>query len=945
MSPRVHDPERWRILEDIFQAACDLSEVERKQFLDSSCANDPSLRDEVESLLASANEPAGFLQRPIADAAQSVVPEIAPGGKRIGPYEISALLGEGGMGRVYLARRADQVYSQSVAIKYMRADFGSDPQMLLRFRMERQILANLNHTNVAQLLDGGVTPEGLPWLALEYVDGIPIDEYCRRNHLALHARLELFLTVCSAIEYAHRNLVIHRDIKPANVLVTSEGIPKLLDFGIAKLLSPDFADSVRTRASERLMTPEYASPEQVRGDAVTTATDVYALGVLLYELLAGRRPFHLKTDSPFEIARVICEEMPTAPSAARSNEPDMSAIDARRLKGDLDTVVLMAMRKEPERRYSSVAQFASDIRAYLDGYPLVARGDTWGYRTCTFVKRHKAAVASAAIAAVALAGFGIGMGVLAKRAERERQTAHREAQFLAGMFRAATPDEAQGQTVTARTLLDRGALRINRDLSAEPAVRASLLETIAEAYRSLGVFDRSRDLAQQSLTLAKASQGDDSPEARQSTELLAELDRDAGRYAEAEPLFHQLIASRRKQFPRGDPESARLMAELGECLYWQAKDDDAISLLRETLAMDRKNGPDYGADTRNYLALALERKGSFEEAHQLLQEAVDINRRTSGPDSPPYAISLQNLGSSLIDRGDLYGSETKLREVLQIQRRILGPEHPGLAYVLNNLGFVLVRTGQARAAEPFLLDVIDIQSKSLGPKNPRLAGPMNNLALAYDEEGNYTQARATLENILAIMNAANAGKTWPAAQIMSSLALVEFDQGHYRIAEEKARASMELKRQLGGDGTPQFADSLLRVADIRLYQGDARTAESLLRQALDIRRKRYWPGNPDIAAAETRLGEVLLVEKEAAQAEPILRHATDSLDHPAFRVPAWQTADTRAAYGVCLRMTGRATEGDSLINESRSDLKSHPRANLRGDPVARIQKLSSLWKP
>ena len=939
MTPGAHDPQRWHVLEDIFQAACDLEPAERPAFLDRACGGDRSLRLEVESLLASSDHTLGFIQEPIVDAAHAVSGGFTPSGKRVGAYEIGTLIGEGGMGRVYLAHRADEAYSQKVAIKLMRADFGGDREMLLRFRMERQILANLSHPNVARLLDGGVTPEGLPWLALEYIEGLPIDQYCRRHGVALRQRLDLFLTVCGAIEYAHRNLVIHRDIKPANVLVTAEGVPKLLDFGIAKLLSTDLADSAHTRASERLMTPEYASPEQVRGEPVTTAADVYGLGVLLYEILTGRRPFRVKTGSPLEIARAICETTPPPPSAATTAEGQQAGLDPRRLKGDLDTIVLMAMRKEPARRYSSVAQLAADVHGHLDGYPLVARGDSWSYRSRTFINRHKAAVATGAAAAVALTGFGIGMGILAQRANRESETSRQEARFLADMFQAATPEEARGKDISARTLLDRGAARINRELSHEPQVRASLLETIAEAYRGLGVFPESQALAKQASELAKTSRGPGSPEAARSQELLAELERDQAHYAQAEPLLRQLIAAKQKAGKAQAPETARLMAELGECLYWEAKDDDAIALLRQTLAIDRKNGPDYGADTRNYLALALERKGDFDQARQLLAQAVEINRRTRGPDSPEYAISLHNLGSSLIDRGDLYGAEAKLREGLAIRRRILGPGHPDLFYSLNNLGYVLLRRGEWRPAAPYLKEAVDVVVNRLGPEHPRLAGPLHNWGLMLQAKGDYKQARATFERISSVLQKANAANTWPAAQVTSSIGWLDFDQGHYAAAEQNARAAMDLRRTLGGDNTPEFGVSLMQVAETSLYQGDARTAESLLQQALEIRRKRLWAGHPDIATTEVRLGEVLVVEKKFRDAEPLLKQALNALAHPAFRVPPWQLAEAQAAYGVCLEDMGHHTEGAALIGESRVDLEADPRPVFRLDPAVRLRGL------
>jgi serine/threonine-protein kinase len=931
----VPNPERWRLLEDLFQAACDLTATERTAFLDRACGGDASIRAEVESLLASADQTAGFIQQAVSDAARNVAGGLPSRGKRIGPYELCSLIGQGGMGQVYLARRADNAYSQQVALKFIRADCAIDQEMLLRFRVERQILANLNHPNVARLLDGGVTPEGLPWLALEYVEGVPIDEYCRRSGLPLRARLELFLTVCSAIEYAHRNLVIHRDIKPANVLVTAEGVPKLLDFGIAKLLATDYVDSVRTRASDRLMTPDYASPEQVRGEPVTTATDVYAMGVLLYEVLTGQRPFRLKTDNPLEIARAICEETPRSPSAARAAEPDPAGVDSRRLKGDVDTIVLMAMRKEPERRYSSIGQLAADIRAYLAGYPVIARGDTWGYRSRTFIARHKAAVTSAVLVALALAGFAIAMGILARSANRARLTAQHQAQFLAGMFQSAAPEESRGQTITARTLLDRGAERIDRELSNEPEVRASLLEVIAEAYHGLGVFDRSQTLARQAFALARQSQGAGSAEAAKSGELLAVLELDQLHYDQAERLLRELIATQQKAHKGEDPQTARLMAWLGECLSWADKDDAAIAVLRQTLAIDRKNGPDQGADTRNYLGDVLKRKGNFEEARQLFQESVEINRRTR-PGSASYGVSLHNLATTLIDAGDFFGAERELREVLEIRRRVLGSQHPDLTGTLNNLGRVLLREGNWNAAEPYFKEALDIDLHTRGPNHPYRFVPMHSLDLVLEAKGNFREARADLEHIFAIMKNDNTADTMDASQIVSTLGWLDFEQGDYAAAEQRARAAMEIRRKLGGNETPLFATSLMQVAMTRLFQRDTQSAESLLRQAVEFRRKRLQAGHPDIAAAEVWLGEALIVKKDLAQAEPILRHAADSLEHAPFQVPPWQLAEARAAYGVCLQALGSTEEGAALLSKSRADLQSNPRPAFR---TVGIQKL------
>jgi len=305
----------WRRVESVLNEALDLRPEERPAFLEGACAGDPDLRREVESLLASVDKSVGFIEAPLHEVARQLAEDSEGPGSRIQAYRLLKVIGEGGMGKVYLAARADDQYSKQVAIKLLQAGFAQTTAMLLRFRSERQILADLDHPNIARLLDGGVTPSGLPFLAMEYVDGIPIHEYCRRNHLSIEQRLRLFMTVCAAVEYAHKHLVVHRDIKAANVLVTKEGEPKLLDFGIAKLVDAEHGTAAQTRTADRLMTPEYASPEQITGGAVTTATDVYALGVLLYELLAGSRPFSLETITPVELYRVICERDPEAPSA------------------------------------------------------------------------------------------------------------------------------------------------------------------------------------------------------------------------------------------------------------------------------------------------------------------------------------------------------------------------------------------------------------------------------------------------------------------------------------------------------------------------------------------------------------------------------------------------------------------------------------------------------
>lgn len=463
----------WQRIEELFNAALEHAPADRDAFLDQACGDDLVLRQEVQSLLDASDKTLSFLQKPVQEAARNLNQQENIVGRYIGSYRLLRVLGEGGMGRVYLAARADDLYQQQVAIKLLHAGLAQTQRMLRRFGAERQILANLNHPYIARLVDGGVD-YGLPYLVMEWVDGVPIDEYCRRNKVRTEARLRLFCTVCGAVEYAHKNLVVHRDIKPENILVTADGLPKLLDFGIAKLLAPDGTELAQTRTAERMMTPEYASPEQVHGETITTSTDVYALGVLLYELLSGTRPFHLDATSPSEVERAICQRTPTAPSQVWKANPELAPPDAaRKLSGDLDNIVLMAMRKEPARRYVSVGQLAEDVEASLGGYPVRARTDAWGYRTGKFIRRHRTGFVATVVVAMALVGSSIGMGLLARKEQRERQSAEREAQFLNSIFQSTTPEQARGRQVTGHELLDDGAKRVDTEFSGEPELRVT----------------------------------------------------------------------------------------------------------------------------------------------------------------------------------------------------------------------------------------------------------------------------------------------------------------------------------------------------------------------------------------------------------------------------------------------------------------------------------------
>src|SRR5690606_25896158 len=544
-------------LERLFRAARMHPPDERAAFLDAACADDPALRAEVEALLAADAdaEADGFLARPatglLGDAARAAGdggPGEAPDpllDRLVGPYRVLRPLGEGGMGAVYLAVR-EEPFLRYVALKVVRAGLHA-PEVVRRFEQERQILASLDHPNIARLLDGGVTDDGLPYFAMEYGAGRPLPTYCDEHRLSCDERLRLFRAVCEAVHYAHQNLVLHRDLKPSNILVATDGADgkptvKLLDFGIAKVLNPHLSPSAMpvTRTALRVMTPEYASPEQVRGEPLSTASDVYSLGVVLYELLTGHRPYRITTGSTEEIVRVVCEQEPERPSTkvvrdetiARGNGEETITAKAvgaargahperlrRRLRGDLDTVVLMALRKEPQRRYASAEQLGRDLDRYRQGLPVLAHRDSRAYRLGKLVRRHKTATALVLVVLASVVGFALFSSWQARRVAEERdraQTAQAKAEqvaaFLVSLFGQADPTETLGDTLTVREVLDAGARRVEAELAGQPEVQAAVLSVIAQAYRSLGRSSDAVPLLERALALRRKALGNDHPD-------------------------------------------------------------------------------------------------------------------------------------------------------------------------------------------------------------------------------------------------------------------------------------------------------------------------------------------------------------------------------------------------------------------------------------------------
>ena len=826
------NPERWRRIEELFRTVVDRPAPERDTYLTRVCNGDEELRREVLSLLAR-DTAEDFIRDPIASAALSFTakPKDDPTGERIGPYRVTRLIGRGGMGVVYEAERDDEQFRQQVAIKIIKRGMDTD-FVRDRFLRERQILASLDHPHIARLFDGGATPDGLPYFVMEFVAGDPITAYCRRHQLSVNEKLKLFRKVCSAVQHAHQKLVIHRDLKPSNILITEDGAPKLLDFGIAKLLTPDASEAhTRTDTAVRLMTPEYASPEQARGQAVATTTDVYSLGVVLYELLTERRPHEFETYLPAEIERAFCETEIEEPSKVVGRMTGAGARLARSLAGDLDNIVLMAMRNDPERRYQSVEQFSEDIRRHLAGMPVVARKDTFGYRAGKFVRRHKAGVAILALLTI----LAVVMIVQAARIARERDRANQEAataqavtQSLVAMFEVADPGKARGNVITARELLDQGADKVIRELKHQPAVQAKLMDTIGGLYQSIGVYDRAQPLLEEALKLRRQALGSEHPDVATSLNHLGVVASLKGDFARSESLFRQALAMRRKLLGAEHKDVAESLDNLGSFLLFRGNFNEAEGLIREALALRRKLlGAEHTdvANSLENLGGLMSNTGQYKEAESLYRRVLSMRRKQFGAEHPLVASGLTNLAETLQEQGDFKGAEALIREALTMRRKLLGEEHPMVTESLVMLVSVLRNLREYDKAEQLLRQEMALLRKLFGEEYPWLASTMQHLGTLYRDKGDYEKAGALYRQALAM---------W---------------------------------RKLLGDKHPVVGASLHELAVLLYLEGKYDEAEKTERQAIDTYQKSLEPEHWRIQRCRSNLGASLVKLKRYREAE------------------------------------------------------------------------------
>jgi len=762
--------ERWSRIRSLLEEARELPATERAAYLTQACGGDAELRAEIESLIAHGDDSGDLLDRSQAESTLADPPPRRPV-ERVGPYRIEREIGRGGMGAVYLAIRDDDSFERRVALKLLHPGMVSD-DIVRRFKNERQILAGIDHPHVAKLYDGGTTDDGLPYLVMEYIEGSRIDDYCDAHRLSIEKRLEVFRNVCSAVHFAHQNLVIHRDLKPANILVTAEGEPKLLDFGIAKLLNPELAAATlgTTHAETRLLTPEYASPEQIKGEPISTASDVYALGVLLYRLLTGHSPYRLSGVQLHQLARVICETEPPPPSAVIDVVEETTGSDGtkrvtattvastregsperlrRKLAGDLDNIALMSLRKEPTRRYSSVEQLSEDIRRFLEGLPVTARRGTLAYRGSKFVRRHRVSFASAAVAVFALLSLTAFSVRERMRAEWQRDRAEVEAakssavvEFLVETLGSADPDEGSGRDVTVAEALAAAVERMDESFGDQPEILAALKATIGATYRELALYDEAEPLLRSALDIQRSTLGPAHVELARSLNSMGMLHEQTGDFQTAESLFREALSVARSL----DEEHTQLATSLNNVAYvlhQTGRHEEAEPLHREALALRQKlHGREHRlvAESLTNLAYLLSDMRRYREAEPLYREGLAIYRRVLGDTNPRVALTLNNLSTSLHATGSVEEAESVLRESLAICRTALGNDHPQTASALNNLAAMLAGRGAFDEAEEIYRESAGILRRRFGNEHPNVAIVLSNLAKVLDDKGEHAAA-------------------------------------------------------------------------------------------------------------------------------------------------------------------------------------------------------------
>jgi serine/threonine-protein kinase len=846
------DSSRWQEVQALFHEAADLPEVEQRAFLETRCNGDSALVNEVLSLLREDSRGDSMLDRDVAHAAHQVFGDPssdAPPFQEFGPYRIIKVLGEGGMGVVYLARRAD--LGNRVAIKILR-DAWLSPARRTRFAIEQRTLAQLNHPSIARLYDADTSPDGTPFFVMEYVEGVPLTEYCRRHNCPISDRLRLYKEICEAVLYAHQHAVLHRDLKPTNILVKDDGTVRLLDFGIAKQLT-GFGDSgdeliEQTITGLRLMTPAYAAPEQIRGEQVGIQADVYSLGVILYHLLAGRLPFDLSNRNAAQAEKILTEHIAEKPSTvaqqgmalASAGQKENAAFASKMAWADLDVLCLTAMHKDVHQRYQSVEALIRDVDHHLKGEPLEARADTLRYTASKFVRRNWRGLSATAAVLAMIVGLTIFYTVRLTRARNaalaQAERTQRIQHFVMNLFQGGDPSAGPPDDLRVVTLVDRGVQEA-RSLDTEPAVQADLFETLGGIYQKLGKYDQADSLLQSALHTRQSIFGADSVEAAKGLLALGSLRDDQAQYEESERLIRQSLDIDKRRLPPNDPAIAKAMLALG------------------TVLADR---------------------GAYDQSIAMLEEAV---RRYSAPGSAPAdaADSLHQLANAHFYVGHYEIAAVLNQRVLQMYKQIYGDRHPRVADIYINLGAIRHDLGHYPEAEQYDRQAVDIVQSWYGKDSPETATDLTILARALVFESRFDEASDLLQQSLAIKERAF-GKNHPSvASTLNELGNVASKTGKYDLAKQYSNRMADIYRVAYGEHHYLVATALSNLGSVYLAEHDWAQAEKIFRQVIPMYTETQSATHINTGIARTKLGRTLLRQRRYAEAEIETRTGYDVL--------------------------------------------------------------------
>jgi serine/threonine-protein kinase len=840
------DSTRWEQIQTLFHEAAERPAPEQRAFLQSACGNDEPLLAEVLALLEEDSRGASLLDRGVAHAAYQMVGDAVHASirtKKFGPYRIKEILGEGGMGVVYLAERDD--LGNLVAIKVLR-DAWLSPARRLRFASEQRILAQLNHPSIARLYDANTLEDGTPWFVMEYVDGVPLTDYCNKNNSSIPERLKLVRLVCEAVQYAHQHALIHRDLKPSNILVKRDGTVRLLDFGIAKQIEELDAPVNQTRTALRLMTPAYAAPEQIRGERTGVQTDVYALGVILYELLAGRLPFDLSHKTDAEAAAAITTQEPTRPSIAaeaaggKNSEGVNVPAASKAAWSDLDVLCLTAMHKDPARRYQSIEALVRDVDHYLKGEPLEAQPDSLRYTLGKFAHRNLQAVTAAAAVFAIIVGlvifYTVRLTTARNAALAEAARTQRIQRFMTNLFQGGDPSAGPADDLRVVTLLDRGVQEA-RSLDTEPAVQAEMYDTLGGIYQKLGKFDQADSLLESALAKRKSLFGADSPETAKSVLALGSLRDAQAKYDEADKLIRQALAIDSRHLPRSDPAIAKAQLALGRLL---------------------------------------EDRGSYTQSIAILEQTAQLYSR---PGSSPadLADTLHELANSNYYAGHYDTSDALNQRVLIMYKEIYGDRHPRVADILINLGAVRYDLGHYAEAERYDRQAVDIVQVWYGMDNTETAADLTILARALVSENRFDEATALLQQSLEIKER-KFGKVHPSiASTLNELGNVASKEGKYDDAERYFESMVDIYRQIYPDGHYLVGIALSNLASVYTAREEWSRAEPLYREAIRIYTEKQGPTHVNVGIARIKLGRTLLRQQRYAESEAETRAGYDIL--------------------------------------------------------------------